>query len=66
MNGALDALSNLEKQTRLGSDMKSNGRIVVAMVCFLLEAINIENILGQNVLRGTEVGSAERVDSRSF
>ncbi|KAF8361276.1 rpn-5 [Pristionchus pacificus] len=32
VNGALDALSNLEKQTRLGSDMKSNGRIVVAMV----------------------------------
>lgn len=30
--GALDSLANLEKLTRLGSDMKSNARIVVAMV----------------------------------
>ncbi|GMS84216.1 hypothetical protein PENTCL1PPCAC_6391, partial [Pristionchus entomophagus] len=32
VSGALDSLSNLEKQTRLGSDMKSNARIVVAIV----------------------------------
>ncbi|GMT14449.1 hypothetical protein PFISCL1PPCAC_5746, partial [Pristionchus fissidentatus] len=32
VNGAVESLSNLEKSTRLGSDMKSNARIVVAMV----------------------------------
>lgn len=34
--GAVDSLSSLEKSTRLGSDMKSNTRIVQHMVklCF--------------------------------